>query len=382
MTFLRMLLCALLLAGCGSKRLLSVDTDTFRHRNTDVSVPTSADSSSESDANSGIKSAVDSSHGSEPDTDTNSTIDSDLGSGADTGTATFHSEPQEWSGDWSGGTRIIAIGDNHADLSQTQRALQVAKVIDENLKWIGKDTIVVQTGDVLDRGAEEREVIDLYERLRPEAAAAGGQIINMNGNHEIMTAQGDYRYMQADACAAFASLPMKGISNPAFEYLTPDCQKRAAAFWPGGSYAKIIAEWPVVVLLEKTVFVHGGVHQKHIDYGIDKINEMTRKWLRGEGELDTEMVGGGTAVYSVDWDRTYSSNTLLPNDSICEVAKNVLAQLGAERMVVGHTVQTRINGFCDGMIIRIDVGMAAYYGGTIEVLEIIDGQVTVLVDAL
>lgn len=339
-------LLTLLLGGCGTK-LLSADTEKPVPPNTDGGVGGGRDTGTEAETDSGTAQLI-------------------------------HVEAKEWTGE----TRIVAIGDNHADLSQTQRALQIARVVDENLVWIGKDTIVVQTGDVIDRGTEEREVIDLYERLRPEAAAAGGQIINMNGNHEIMTAQGDYRYMQAKACEAFSSLPGLDTSNPAFESLTSDCQKRAAAFWPGGPYAGIIADWPVVVVLADTVFVHGGLHQKHIDYGIDKINEMTRTWLRGKGELDTDMVGGGTAVHSVDWDRTYSSNRPLPEETICATAKNVLDQLGAERMVMGHTVQTHINAFCDGMIVRIDIGMAEYYGGAIEVLEIIDGQVTVLTDTL
>ncbi|MBN2528666.1 MAG: metallophosphoesterase [Deltaproteobacteria bacterium] len=368
-------LITLLLGGCGGTKLLSADTDTPVTHHTDGGVGTGTDADTGTSENSGADSSSDT--GTKPGPDTGP--DTGPEAGTDSGTAQpIHVEAKEWTGD----ARIIAIGDNHADLSQAQRALQIAQVINENLVWIGKDTIVVQTGDVIDRGTEEREVIDFYERLRPEAAAAGGQIINMNGNHEIMTAQGDYRYMQENACAAFSSLPGLDTSNPAFENLTSDCKKRAAAFWPGGPYAKIIADWPMVVVLDKTVFVHGGLHQKHIDYGIDKINEMTRAWLLGEGELDTDMVGGGTAVYSVDWDRTYSSNTLLPEETICAAAKNVLDQLGADRMVMGHTVQTRIIGFCDGRIVRIDVGMAEYYGGNIEVLEIIDGRVTVLVDTL
>jgi hypothetical protein len=49
----------------------------------------------------------------------------------------------------------------------------------------------------------------------------------------------------------------------------------------------------------------------------------------------------------------------------------VLGALGAKRMVVGHTVQQRgITDACEGTLWRIDVGLAAYYGGPIEVLEI------------
>ncbi len=277
--------------------------------------------------------------------------------------------------------RMIAIGDNHADLSQTHMALQIGGVIDESLNWIGEDTIVVQTGDVIDRGVEEREVIDFYENLRPDAEAAGGQIINMNGNHEIMTAYADYRYLQEGACAAFSDLTGLDTSNPAFDEFTDEnCKLRAAAFWPGGPYAQIISDWPMVSVVQDTVFVHGGIHQKHLDYGIDEINLMTKTWLLGDGDLNYNQVGGGTDVYSVDWDRTYSDDAIPPTDAQCDDLASVLDQLGVVRMVVGHTVQVQINSVCNDSAWRIDTGMAVYYGGVVEVIEILDGTVNCLVD--
>ena len=277
--------------------------------------------------------------------------------------------------------RIVAIGDNHADLSQALKALQIGGVIDQSLNWIGGDTIVVQTGDIVDRGAEEREVIDFYENLRPEAEAAGGQVVNMNGNHEIMTAYADYRYLQEEACAAFSDLTGLDTSNPAFDEFTDEnCKLRAAAFWPGGPCAQIIADWLMVAVVQDTVFVHGGVHQKHLDYGIDEINVMTRAWLMGEGNLDYNQVGGGPDVFSVDWDRTYSDDEIPPTADQCNALASVLEQLGVVRMVVGHTVQSHINTVCEDMVWRIDTGMAVYYGGVVEVIEILDGNVNVLVD--
>ena len=48
-----------------------------------------------------------------------------------------------------------------------------------------------------------------------------------------------------------------------------------------------------------------------------------------------------------------------------------LREIGARRMVVGPTVQEKgISSACQARVWRIDVGLAAYYGGTLEVLEI------------
>ena len=48
-------------------------------------------------------------------------------------------------------------------------------------------------------------------------------------------------------------------------------------------------------------------------------------------------------------------------------------------MVMGHTVQRDgITSACEGLAWRIDVGMATYYGGPVEVLEIVGDSVRVL----
>lgn len=53
--------------------------------------------------------------------------------------------------------------------------------------------------------------------------------------------------------------------------------------------------------------------------------------------------------------------------------------LGAKRMIVAHTVLDSISSYCNGRVWAIDVGMSRYYGGNVEVLEIIDDEfITIL----
>jgi hypothetical protein len=48
-------------------------------------------------------------------------------------------------------------------------------------------------------------------------------------------------------------------------------------------------------------------------------------------------------------------------------------------MVMGHTVQDEgISSACEGRAWHVDVGMAAHYGGPVEVLEIVGDSVRVL----
>ena len=63
----------------------------------------------------------------------------------------------------------------------------------------------------------------------------------------------------------------------------------------------------------------------------------------------------------------------------CDDLKEVLARLDAKRMVVGHAVQHKgINSACGDGVWRIDVGLARYFGGPIEVLELRGGSVNVI----
>ncbi len=245
--------------------------------------------------------------------------------------------------------RIVAIGDTHGALAATRSALKLAGAIDENDRWIGPPELtVVQTGDEIDRGDEDREVLDLFDRLKH-----GGQVIPLVGNHEIMNAEGDYdRYATETANAAFA-----------------DLGGRTAAFAPGGPYAKMLATRPVVLQLEGTVFVHGGVLPSHVAYGVDRMNTETKAWLESGGREPAFLTASDAPV----WTRLYSKDTTA---AACTTLGEALAALGAKRMVVGHTVQDAgITSACGAKLWMIDVGMV--FGGKPEVLEIIGDDVRV-----
>ena len=60
----------------------------------------------------------------------------------------------------------------------------------------------------------------------------------------------------------------------------------------------------------------------------------------------------------------------------CETLDVALSGMGAARIVMGHTIQSGgIADACGGRAWRIDVGMAAHYGGPVEVLEIVGDSV-------
>ncbi|MDB4990455.1 MAG: hypothetical protein JWN04_5633 [Myxococcaceae bacterium] len=250
--------------------------------------------------------------------------------------------------------RVVALGDLHGDLGATRRALRLAGVIDADDRWSGGDTVVVQTGDILDRGDDERAILDLTERLHDTAPAAGGAFIALSGNHELMNVAQDFRYVTPSGFAAFAREGGRDV-----------------AFRPGGSFAKRLAERPVVAQVGDTVFVHAGVLPKHVSYGLARINEEVRAWMRGERAEPPAIV---VAEDGPIWTRAYSLDTQADD---CALLRQALSMLSAKRMVVGHTVQQEgITSACDRHVWRIDTGMSHHYGGAVQVLEIEGDTIT------
>jgi hypothetical protein len=261
--------------------------------------------------------------------------------------------------------RIVAIGDLHGDLDSARRALRLAGAIDDRDAWAGGRLVVVQTGDEIDRRDDDRAVLDEVDGLKRQANAAGGALVALLGNHEIMNAAMDFRYVTSGGFAAFS--PFAAVDASAAQ------SGRAAAFHPGGPYAAMLADRPVMMKVGDTVFVHGGVLPQHVSYGLDRMNDELDAWLLGHRDGPPEALVGEDGPV---WTRAYSDPSETPD---CASLTRVLAEMGAKRMVVGHTVQpSGISSACDGRVWRIDVGMSRAFGGPIEVLEISGNDLKVL----
>ena len=264
------------------------------------------------------------------------------------------------------------MGDLHGDLDATRRVLRLAGVVDDEDHWSGGDLVFVQTGDLLDRGGEEQAILDLLEGLAEEAAAAGGAVHVLNGNHELINAALDFRYVTAEGFADFEDAVAVDVEDSVLASHPAEQRARIASLRPGGPYAQVLAKHNTVIVIGSNVFVHGGLLPEHLDHGLENINEEIRAWLSGEGPEPEWIHGRGSPV----WTRQYSQD---PQAEDCEVLAAVLSRLGVSRMIVGHTVQeSGITSHCDGRVWCIDVGMSAHYGGEPQALEIREDSVRVL----
>ncbi|HYA17850.1 MAG TPA: metallophosphoesterase [Bryobacteraceae bacterium] len=84
----------------------------------------------------------------------------------------------------SNGADIYAVGDAHSDYVRLSRVLKAAGLIDDKHNWTGGRSILVVTGDMIDKGPRALDVLNLLNELRGEAGSMGGRVIILAGNHE------------------------------------------------------------------------------------------------------------------------------------------------------------------------------------------------------
>jgi hypothetical protein len=297
---------------------------------------------------------------------------------------------------FEGVERVVAVGDIHGAYSELVTILTGTGVIDEDLAWSGGRTHLVSLGDLLDRGDHGRQVMDLLMRLGPEAAAAGGAVHVVLGNHEVMNLTGDLRYVDAGDYLQFGSEARAGL--PA------GYRERRAALAPDGVYGRWLMELPVAIVVNDTLFVHGGLSGRLAGLTLEQLNREVRRdvqrvargWhtLLKEGALaegdgfdalrvqaarlarlgDDRLRDVGKDIaegleglpFLPDGPLWYRGSARCHPYEETAVAESVLESLGARRVAVGHTPTQarRITSRLDGRVLSVDTGMnhAAYRG--------------------
>jgi hypothetical protein len=347
--------------------------------------------------------------------------------------------------EWQGVPRIVAVGDIHGAYDEVTGILRQAGVIDDRQRWIGGRTHLVSLGDIVDRGARSRDVLELMMRLEEEAAQAGGKVHVILANHEAMRVSGELQDAADGEFAAFVEEEDPADREAAYRrYLdyfgrVDDAGSRAefaatyppgyfgltAAFAPDGRYGAWVLERPIAVVINGTAFVHGGLTDAMASTTAEAMNEQlssdlatyARAWRRlveagvlNEQTAPTERVATAEArlaarggddelaaaledlkrvddspVFVADgplWNR--STVWCNPNAEVVRVDA-ALAALEAERVVLGHTPTPdgRAWSRMDGRVVMLDTGMLheVYRGRAAALLQTADSLQVLYPDA-
>jgi len=279
------------------------------------------------------------------------------------------------------GRRILSVGDLHGDARHAAELLRALGVMDEQGNWAGGEAVLVQTGDIVDRGDHSRRIYEMLFQLQDQAPEHGGEVVLLLGNHELMHMQGDTRYMTEEDAAEFGGAASCEAAFGPDGWLGARLRRR-------GQTAALLG--PEHGLAEPVVYVHAGIVSSIASsYGVKapaliaqqgraggkasqaseagarivaKLNEGVRSLLsgRGESELSSEH-----SVLFGDSGPLWTRKLALGEDP-CEDLHRTLTLLNATRMVVGHTAQTdgRVHHRCGGRLVLADTLISEAYSGT------------------
>ena len=216
--------------------------------------------------------------------------------------------------------RLVAVGDVHGDFDDFCLILKRAGLFNEQNHWMGATTTMVQTGDVIDRGPKSREAMDLLMRLEKEATDAGGRVVPLLGNHEVMNIIGDLRYVPAEGYGEFADADSEKRRQSAYQdyakWYSNNAKRLAAlkqppklatqeewmaahppgfveygeAFSPRGPYGKWLRTHDAVAQVGSTLLLHGGIAPSVASMRIDQINAQVRRELEEFDKTTQELV--------------------------------------------------------------------------------------------
>jgi hypothetical protein len=300
--------------------------------------------------------------------------------------------------------RIIVIGDIHGDLNMLLTSLKIGNLINDDNEWIGKDTVVVQLGDQIDRcrslnnscenkdetiNDENNDIkILLYmTELHKQAEKYGGAVYSLLGNHELMNINGDLRYV------SYLGLTdnlknIKNINNIKEETIKINYGKllRKQIFKRGEELSNFLAcTRRTILIIGDYIFVHGGIVSRIAEKyeNISDINKIMSLYLWNELKDITNHNILFNSYDSPLWTREIGNLGLNKyiDDETCD---NILFPLkkiyNVGKIFVGHTPMLKdgIKGVCKKNVWLTDYGGSQAFdkykitNNKIQILEILN----------
>ena len=234
---------------------------------------------------------------------------------------------------------VNAISDIESGFGAFKQFLMAHGVVDQDLNWTFDDGHLVLVGDFVDRGASTTQVLWAIYRLEQLASAQGGRVHFIVGNHEIKFMQGNFQ-----------------ASDEKYFYIAGMLGKQQAELYGQDS---LIGRWMasknVLEVINGVAFVHGGLHPDLAGMALtaEDINNTVRDGYRQlyftpAKVTDTTFLQSSTTGPA--WYRGYFKEDLTES----QVAQS-LAAIGADSVVVGHTLQSKVRTLFNGKVVAIDV---------------------------
>ena len=308
--------------------------------------------------------------------------------------------------------RIVAVGDLHGDFKAWTDIARGAGIVDRRGRWAGGRTVLVQLGDITDRGPDSLKIIRNLMALQREASRKGGKVVVVLGNHEAMMVLDDTRYTTPGEYAAFVDGQSASRRDRAYDlnqarleafYRTQDPKitpEQVRAKWmaehplgwlehklawaPSGELGQWAAKNAAIVKIGDVLFAHGGISAEYARQPLDAVNKRIAAAMAAGDDSPTSVLTdplgplwyrGLVAADPEAQAARAAAKPPAPALTADQELDAVLSAYGAKRLVIGHTPSLKgIQITSNGRLARIDTGNSAYYGGVLSWLEVVGGQ--------
>lgn len=234
-------------------------------------------------------------------------------------------------------SKFLAISDIEGEIEALVMVLEDAGVIDQEYNWSFGNGHLFFVGDMFDRGRNVAECLWLLYKLESEAAAAGGKVHFVMGNHEMMYLTGDFRYVN-----------LKYLNNHRF------LDESLASLYAADSEAgRWLRTKNIIEKAGSIVFVHGGLSPWVTDLGLpyNEINELGRYRMDSLCNSDAcNIVNGIDSPGGIYWYRGMAQDELSQQE-----VDQILHAFGSHLVIIGHTVFDSITLLYDHKVVCIDL---------------------------
>jgi hypothetical protein len=288
--------------------------------------------------------------------------------------------------------KIVVVGDLNGAYDVLVDILRGTKLVDRELGWRGGRAELVQMGDLFNRGDGALQALRLLLSLQRQARRVGGKVTVLLGNHEVMTALGHEGYCTEGEYLSFASAQERrawpaqvaravkrlvrqrpnGILLPIEPRLeawkmehVPGRAALRKELGPHGKLGRALRALPVTYQTQGCLFLHGGLLPDWAELGIAGLNERAREaWaLAGNRLWSLPKQSLFRNPNGPLWDRSLVRGGARARGLLIRS----LSEMGAERMIVGHTPTESLAGgaagrvlpLAGGRLVAVDVGLSS-----------------------
>ena len=235
--------------------------------------------------------------------------------------------------------KILAISDIESGFNTFRNFLINNKVVDKKLNWIFGNGHLVLLGDFVDRDFSTTQVLWFIYKLEQDAKQKGGTVHYILGNHELKNMQGNFEN-----------------TSPKYYHVSSILRKQQTDLYGSNSFlGKWMSSKNTIEKINGILFAHGGIHPDLAKYetNLDEINQVIRSnyykpyYPNPQKNLEQLLISSHKGIA---WYRGYFKDDLTE-----EEVERGLNKFNAKSIVVGHTLQSKVNKQYGGKVIGIDV---------------------------